>query len=125
MIKFQPILRLKWVVHIYHYAEQVTIFFVNDPKPLIVFALLPSSITAQTAAQQIATNLQDNIKRTFRTKFLLFLSKVTLPSTENCTLHYFGRSRSIRILGREARFGNSWFKICTGRYIQTSESYSP
>jgi len=125
VIKFQPILRIKWVVHIYHYAEQVIIFFVNDPKPLIVFALLPSSISAQTAAQQSATNLQDNIKKTFRTKFLLFLSKVTLLNTENCTLHYFGITRSIRILGREARFGNSWFKICTRRYVKTSDSYYP
>jgi len=116
---------LKRVVHIYHYAEPVIIFFVNDPKPQIVFALLPTSTRAQTVAQQIATNLQDNIKKTFTTKFLLLLSKVTFLNTENSKLHYSGRSQSIRTLGREARFGNSWFKILTRIYVLTSESYSP
>jgi hypothetical protein len=106
--KIPAFLRLRRVVHIYHHAEPV-INFVNDPKPHIVFALLPSSTNAQTAAQKIATNLQDNIKKTFRTKFILFLSKVTLLNTENCTLHYSGRSRPNRTLGREARFGN----LCT------------
>lgn len=96
-------------------------FFVNDRKAKIVFALLPCSTSAQTAARQINTNLRDNIKKTIRTKFILFLSKVALLKTENCTLHYFGRSRPIRTLGREARFGNSWFKILTRKYVLTSE----
>jgi hypothetical protein len=57
---------------IYHYVEPVVSFFVKDPKPRNVIAVLPSSTTVQMAPQHIATNLQYNIKKTLRTKFIFF-----------------------------------------------------